>query len=227
MIHRIVFLGLLGLAGAVFANDDKSAGNAGATQAASKTPIDIGSRRELFVEEGIIDRLSGKAELRLHHPVPQAVVLEHAEPWEGSGSGYHSIFQDGDRYRMYYAAGQLDVTASGVNAGTHGLFCCYAESDDGIHWKKPVLGLHEFQGSKANNIVMVRQQVGDYTSDPGEPAIFKDENPDAPPRGALQGAAARQQNPGRLSPRAARVSVAGRRALVAHARKAGHYRGCV
>jgi hypothetical protein len=143
--------------------------------------IDIGSQRELFVEDGLIDRLVGKAELRLHHPISQKVVLKHDEPWEGSGSVYHSIFKDGDRYRMYYAAGQLTVTSNGVDASAHSQFCCYAESDDGIHWRKPALGLHEFQGSKANNIVMVKQRVGDAMSEPSEPAVFKDENPDAPP----------------------------------------------
>ena len=145
------------------------------------TTIDIGSQRELFVTDDLIDRIEGKAELRLHHPVPQEVVLEHDEPWEGSGCVYHSIFKDGDRYRMYYAAGQLTVTPSGVDAGTHGQFCCYAESDDGIHWRKPALGLHEFQASTSNNIVMVQQKVGDAISVPGEPAVFKDENPNAPP----------------------------------------------
>jgi hypothetical protein len=143
--------------------------------------IDIGSQRELFVEDGLIDRLVGKAELRLHHPISQKVVLKHDEPWEGSGSVYHSIFKDGDRYRMYYAAGQLTVTSNGVDASAHSQFCCYAESDDGIHWRKPALGLHEFQGSKANNIVMVKQRVGDAMSEPSEPAVFKDENPAAPP----------------------------------------------
>lgn len=145
------------------------------------TAVDIGSQRELFVEDDLIDRIVGEAELRLHHPVPQEVVLEHDEPWEGSGCVYHSIFKDGDRYRMYYAAGQLTVTPNGVDAGTHGQFCCYAESDDGIHWRKPALGLHEFQASTANNIVIVREKVGDATSEPGEPAVFKDENPEAPP----------------------------------------------
>ena len=143
--------------------------------------IDIGSRRELLVDREVIDHLAGKAELRLHHPVPQKVVLKHDEPWEGSGSVYHSIFKDGDRFRMYYAAGQLTVTPNGVDAGIHGQFCCYAESDDGIHWRKPELGLHEFQGSTANNIVMVRRKVGDAMSEPGEPAVFKDENPEILP----------------------------------------------
>ena len=141
----------------------------------------IGSRRELFVEDSLIDRISGKAELRLNHPTPQGIALEHDQPWEGNGCVYHSIFKDGDRYRMYYAAGHLNVTSKGVDAGTHGQFCCYAESDDGLVWRKPALGLHEFQGSTANNIVMVRQKVGDAHSEPGEPAVFKDENPDVPP----------------------------------------------
>ncbi|REJ90151.1 MAG: hypothetical protein DWQ45_15885 [Planctomycetota bacterium] len=148
--------------------------------AAAQDAVEIGSRRELFVEESLVERLEGDAELRLHHPVPQEVVMEHDEPWEGSGSVYHSVFKDGDLYRMYYAAGQLTVTPNGVDAGTHGQFCCYAESDDGIHWRKPALGLHEFEGSRANNIVMVRQKVGDAMSVPGEPAVFKDDNPDAP-----------------------------------------------
>ena len=141
---------------------------------------EIGSQRELFVDATLIDHLSGNAMLRLQHPVPCEVVLEHDEPWEGSGCVYHSVFKDGDRYRMYYAAGHLDVTPNGVDAGTHGSFCCYAESEDGIHWRKPSLGLHAFNGSTANNIVMVRQPVGDATSEPGEPAVFKDENPAAP-----------------------------------------------
>ena len=109
---------------------------------------EIGERRELFVEDGLIEKISGKGELRLHHPIPQEVAIDHDAPWEGSGCVYHSVFKDGDLYRMYYAAGDLHVTPDGVNASTHGQFCSYAESDDGIHWQKPKLGLHEFQGSK-------------------------------------------------------------------------------
>ena len=174
MKHQLLIMLLAIQSGAVCAPESAQAQS-------PETARQIGSRRELFVEDDLIDKLVGKAELRLQHPVPQEVVIEHNEPWEGSGCVYHSVFKDGDRYRMYYAAGHLNVTDKGVNASTHGLFCCYAESDDGIHWRKPVLGLHEFQGSTANNIVMVRQKVGDAMSEPGEPAVFKDENPDAPP----------------------------------------------
>ena len=33
--------------------------------------IDVGSRRELFVDRALVDRLVGKADLRLHHPTPR------------------------------------------------------------------------------------------------------------------------------------------------------------
>jgi len=149
--------------------------------AVAQDPIDVGSRRELFVEDTLVDKLAGGAELRLHHPVPQEIALEHDAPWEGTGSGYHSVFRDGDKYRLYYKAWHLDVSADGkLKTNAHPLFCCYAESDDGIHWRKPELGLVEFQDSKANNICIASGMIGKAQTDAGHPAVFKDENPDCP-----------------------------------------------
>lgn len=147
----------------------------------AEPPVDIGTRRELFVDDALIDHLGGKAELRLHQPQPQNIAIVHDAPWEGSGSGYHSIFKDGDKYRMYYKAWQLSVTKGKVNTSEHPLFCCYAESTDGLHWTKPELGLHEFNGSKANNIVVASGKVDGVDVDAGHPAVFKDENPNAAP----------------------------------------------
>lgn len=148
---------------------------------AADGPLAIGSRRELFVDTFLIDRLTGGAEQRLHHPEPREIALVHDAPWEGSGSGYHSVFKDGNRYRMYYKAWQLTVTPDGkLNNKEHPLWCCYAESDDGIHWRKPELGLHEFNGSRANNIVISEKPMGNAQPDGGHPAVFKDDNPAAP-----------------------------------------------
>ena len=129
-----------------------SATNAGA---AAKPLADIGTRRELFIDDWLVDRLIGGATTRLHAPQPREVVLVHDAPWEGSGSGYHSVFQDGDRYRMYYKAWQLTVTPGKVDTKEHPLWCAYAESDDGIRWRKPALGLHPFGGSTANNLSLI------------------------------------------------------------------------
>ncbi len=108
-------------------------------------PIPIGDRRELFVDDHLIDKLAGGAALRLHHPEPREIALLHDAPWEGSGSGYHSVFHDGSKYRMYYKAWHLEVAGGKFNTSAHPLFCCYAESDDGIRWRKPELGLHRVQ----------------------------------------------------------------------------------
>jgi hypothetical protein len=168
-------------------------------RAAVKSAVVIGDRRELFLDDFLIDGLSGKAERRLHHPVRREVVLVHDEPWEGSGSGYHSVFQDGGLYRMYYKAWHLDVSPGKVRTDTHPLYCCYAESDDGIHWRKPKLGLVEFQGSKDNNIVLASGTRGPLHVDAGHPAIFKDDNPAAPPEARYK-AFVRSEKPNGLLP---------------------------
>ncbi|MCP4642595.1 MAG: hypothetical protein GY851_19275 [bacterium] len=165
----------------------------------SDQPTNIGSRRELFVDNHLIEQLSGGAQQRLHHPVAQEIALKHFEPWEGTGCGYNSVFKDGDLYRMYYKSWHLEVSDGKVTTDRHPLFCAYAESDDGIHWRKPELGLHEFQGSKKNNIVMVSGTQGPLKVDAGHPAVFKDENPDAP-ADARYKAFLRSAGPGGLLP---------------------------
>ncbi|QDU96280.1 hypothetical protein [Lignipirellula cremea] len=149
-------------------------------EAATPAVIDIGSRRELFIDDVLIERMDGAAQRRLHHPQPQGIVLEHDEKWEGSGSGYHSVFQDGDLYRMYYKAWHLEATPGRLDSQRHPLYCCYAESKDGILWTKPALGLVEFAGSRQNNIVLASDSIPGMTIDAGHPAVFKDENPAAP-----------------------------------------------
>jgi hypothetical protein len=139
--------------------------------AGAAEPIDIGSRLELFVDDYLIDRLSGDAQLRLHKPEAKEVAIVTDKPWEGNTCGFYTIFQDGDLYRMYYRATNHDVL---IGQSTHPEFTCYAESRDGIHWTKPELGLFEFQGSKQNSIVW--DGVGTHAFTP-----FKDANPDCPP----------------------------------------------
>ncbi|CAL1519379.1 hypothetical protein [Chitinophaga sp. MM2321] len=147
-----------------------------------KGPVVIGSDLQLFVDDYITERLGGKAQLQLHHPVMKEIVIKHDAPWEGSGSNFHSIFKDGDIYRMYYSAWNLSFKEDGkITDGTHPFFLCYAESKDGIHWVKPNLGLHEYQGSKDNNIVMVSGKLGPVYPDLGHPAVFLDKNPDVTP----------------------------------------------
>ena len=110
--------------------------------------INIGSRRELFVDRLLIESLKD-VRLQMHEPRDEGQVLRFDHPWEGPHAGYATILKDGDRYRMYYRG----ISKYGPD-GSDDERTCLAESADGVKWSKPELGLFEFNGSKANNIIL-------------------------------------------------------------------------
>jgi hypothetical protein len=110
--------------------------------------IPLGSRRELFVDSFLIDRLRGAA-LTLEQPRDEGVVLRFDRPWEGSFCGYATVLRDGPLYRLYYRG----LPAAGGD-GSNREVTCYAQSRDGLTWTKPELGLFEVGGSRANNVVL-------------------------------------------------------------------------
>ena len=123
----------------------------------SAPATDIGSRLELFVDESLIASKRDVA-LRLHEPHKAEIALQFDAPWEGPGNHYVTVFQDGPLYRMYYrAVPGKDLPASGEGWL---LTVAYAESNDGIHWTKPNLGLVEFEGGKQNNIIWKSPRAG-------------------------------------------------------------------
>ena len=132
-------------------------------------PVDIGSRRELFVDDYLIHRLAGSAKLVVQQPTPREVVLVTDKPWEGSSCLYFTVFQDGDKYRMYYRGLQVKDRQP-----AHREVVCYAESRDGVKWMRPELELVEFDGSKKNNIVW--DGLGSHNFTP-----FIDHNPKCRP----------------------------------------------
>ena len=84
-----------------------------AEQASPEGALDIGSRLELFVDDYLIEHLGGRAEQRLHRPARQGVAMVTDRPWEGNASHWRIVFQDGDRYRMYYMGGALRAEGRG------------------------------------------------------------------------------------------------------------------
>ena len=137
-------------------------------------PIDIGSRRELFVDESLTERIEGQAKLKLHHPTPREIALTFDKPWEGNASGYPTVFQDGDLYRMYYRGHRYIVDDPPLRQAQSEVVC-YAESKDGITWVKPNLGLFDWPGAMENNIIW---RGGPETHNF---APFKDTNPACSP----------------------------------------------
>ena len=151
-----------------------------AEPAKAEQPPNLGSRLELFVDDYLIDILDG-VRLKLHAPQSAGKIIIFDKPWEGTTSLYHTVFQDGDSYRMYYRgsshqdyADQAQLLPGEEVIPKHETVIALIESPDGITWHRPSLGLIEFEGSKDNNIVWKGQASCCF-------APFKDGNPEAPP----------------------------------------------
>lgn len=157
-----------------------------AVSAATSAPIDIAARRELFIDDHLIDALTGSASQRLHQPQPREIVLTMNQRWEGNYTGNFmpiTAMQEPGSIRLYYYAANWDDR--GLNLGPidqleyakakkHPQYApatCIVDSVDGVHFERPNLGLIEFQGSKANNMCWSQSQY--FTP-------FLDTNPNAP-----------------------------------------------
>lgn len=103
--------------------------------------VDIGSHRQLFVDNYVLE-FTENLKRTLHQPIkhPENPVIRPTKPWEAKGLHWASIIYDAeeDVYKAWYLA-------------IHGL--CYATSEDGIHWKKPELGIREWRGATENNLI--------------------------------------------------------------------------
>ena len=139
--------------------------------------LSIGTETQLFVDDAIVSDKSDVA--RTLHPakkLDQPVLLPD-RPWEGNRVYvYGTVHYDADarQFRMWYLTrlgrGQQH-RAPGLRE-RQGDMILYATSEDGIHWKKPDLGLHEFDGSRQNNILVFDKHsptvIVDETADPSE-----------------------------------------------------------
>jgi hypothetical protein len=125
-------------------------GLSGVLRASIPDPVEFSNRRELFVDDFIVQQVSG-LEYRLGTPIDQGPVLKLDRPWEGRWGAYVSVVNTGTKFQMYYRGG--------FGAKGNRNLTCYAESGDGLHWNRPNLGLHAVNASTDNNVILA----------PGEP----------------------------------------------------------
>ena len=114
-------------------------------------PLIIGSKRELFVDNYLIDKLDG-TRLVMGQPKEEGVVFKYDKPWEGRYSGYGVFIKvaDGD-FRYYYRGSPCLVPGpTEIERQT-----CVAYSKDGIIWERPNIGKFELYGSKNNNVILM------------------------------------------------------------------------
>lgn len=127
-------------------------------------PIQVGNKRQLFIDEYIIENKTN-LELFLHSPQKKGTVITFDKDWEGAFASYMTVLKD-SIYRLYYR---------GYDKCNRRNTTCYAESVDGIHWEKPDLGLYEVCDTLSNNVIMTGNEPFEHNFSP-----FIDTNPNVP-----------------------------------------------
>lgn len=162
----------------------------------SENVLHVENGLEPFWDEHLVDLRYTDAVLSSNRPDRMENVMVLDKPWE-RGCSYYSIVKDDNCYRMYITKllGAYDESHKcWIDVGG---IISYAESQDGIQWERPVLGLCEFKGSKENNIILrsyppayelYNVQIDGYPTDACDAfAVFIDENPACPPEERYKG----------------------------------------
>ena len=124
----------------------------------------IGSRRELFVDRFVVEELDG-TRFQLHHPQPAEISVTLDQPWEKRFNSGLSVIRDGQRFLLYYSANNR---------------LAVAESWDGIHWTRPMLGLVEVNGNRDNSLVGTTDRKLMVEETEPLPEVFLDTRPGVP-----------------------------------------------
>lgn len=139
-------------------------------------PIDLGSRREMFVDRLLVGELKN-ATLKLHEPR----LAEPVSPPRPDGH-YATVLKAGDKFQFYYRRNKdpkITSKTHGVEALHDGEVTLYAESRDTIHWTLPKLGLLEHPSFPEGNIVLMDEFLVNHNftpfidPKPGTPAAQK------------------------------------------------------
>jgi hypothetical protein len=97
---------------------------------------------------------------------PVVPLGKMGEPDEWQQRYYGTVIRDNGKFRMWYIAaskeGFIAPHLGGNDLDFRGWRFAYAESDDGVNWRKPDLGLVDFRGSRHNNLVLMPEGFGGY-----------------------------------------------------------------
>ena len=130
--------------------------------------ISVGSQKRLTWDDSLFDKVQD-IRFEMHRPRRTGERnLIGDKPWESwQIGGMSSLLHDNGKFRLWYGV------SHGIRHGEE-YAVAYAESQDGIHWTKPDLGLVEYAGSKHNNLVVGYSSViGQVFIDPHAPASEK------------------------------------------------------
>ena len=121
-----------------------------------KHPIILSDQKQVFIDGKFIDKSYGVS-FEVHQPIKtNDITLRCDKPWEKNIIGlYNSVIYDDKimKYKMWYGIVTDELPSDDAIAGRVSLIG-YAESDDGIQWDKPLLGMDDGRFGVKTNIVM-------------------------------------------------------------------------
>ncbi len=122
------------------------------------------TKSQLFLDDTWIEEQSMLTRIwHKPHLFPEPVMRPEM-PWEGTNLAFYgTVFKIGEAWRMYYTTASPDFRAA----------MCVADSTDGFHWTRPELGIHEFRGSKKNNIAITHCRCVSVYHDPEDEYPFR------------------------------------------------------
>ncbi len=131
--------------------------------------VSVGSDRQLFLDEYLIDTESGDAYINIETPVKKEAVFTFDAEYEEADTVYHNIVKLPDgTYRMYYKA-TADIRR-----------ICYIESKDGLTWTRPQLTTNMYGGQPSNIVTL-------DDNSPDNLFVFYDTNPACPENQRIKG----------------------------------------
>lgn len=116
-------------------------------------PVEIGTTPQFFIDDHLVDnRWSLKPKIEEVVRVFHAPKKHAGNPLFSGDCGYPSVVREAETgtFKLWYQT-HVRGTPADEDKALYGI--AYAESKDGIVWSRPELGLVEWKGSKANNIV--------------------------------------------------------------------------
>ena len=142
----------------------------------------------LFIDDHWIEKQQGIARVyNQAQPLDQPIIAPD-DPKTESDCAWGNVIREADgKFRLWYctmtmghnAAGPHEMAAAGVwgrgddftfhprsdadHPDVQSMLGKYAESDDGIMWRKPKVGLIAYRGNKDNNVILTGQRASEQT----------------------------------------------------------------
>ena len=121
-------------------------------------PVEVGHDRQLLMDRHVVDDLLGCVR-QVRQPVKRAegpVILAEHDYEDVGPNSFGSVLRDPQtgHYRMWACIGDMQVIKEKGKGAPDAKRGHYYESDDGLTWQRPQLGLFECRGNKANNIYL-------------------------------------------------------------------------